>query len=229
MASDFSLSDSEDDERCSLPYGPPRRQGIFWLLTVPDPNDVCSRLEQGELPAEIVWAKGQKEQGADTAYRHYQLCVAFSKKVSLAAVKGVFGRTCHGELSRSDAASAYCHKEESRVGEPFELGSKPIQRNSKTDWESVWTAAKSGTLDAVPANIRVVSYHALRAIRSDHSQPVGIERRVHVFWGSTGTGKSRRAWDEAGVGAYSKCPRSKFWDGYQDQEHVVIDEFRGGI
>lgn len=75
----------------------------------------------------------------------------------------------------------------------------------------------------------MVSYHALRAIRSDHSQPQAIERRVNVFWGRTGTGKSRRAWDEAGEGAYSKCPRSKFWDGYQDQQHVVVDEFRGGI
>ena len=44
-----------------------------------------------------------------------------------------------------------------------------------------------------------------------------------------GTGKSRRAWAEAGESAYAKCPRSKFWDGYQDQKHVVFDEFRGGI
>lgn len=125
------LSDSED-ERCSLPGMPPvRRQGIFWLLTVPSPNDVCGRMEQGELPRECVWAKGQKEQGTETGYEHYQVLVAFGKKVSLAAVKGVFGRTCHGELSRSAAAEAYCHKEDTRIGEPFELGAKPIQRNSK--------------------------------------------------------------------------------------------------
>lgn len=29
--------------------------------------------------------------------------------------------------------------------------------------------------------------------------------------------------------AYPKDPRTKFWDGYNGQEHVVIDEFRGGI
>lgn len=226
----MASSESDSDlERCSLPGMPPvRRQGIFWLLTVPAPNEVCQRMEQGELPAELRWAKGQKEQGAETAYTHYQVLVAFKSKVSLAAVKGVFGRGIHAELSRSAAADAYCHKEDTRIGEPFELGAKPIQRNAKTEWESVWDAAKSGDLSAIPASIRVVSYHALRAIRADHSQPQAIERRVDVFWGSTGTGKSRRAWDEAGVDAYSKCPRSKFWDGYQDQQHVVIDEFRGG-
>lgn len=29
--------------------------------------------------------------------------------------------------------------------------------------------------------------------------------------------------------AYAKDPRSKWWCGYQGQEHVIIDEFRGGI
>lgn len=50
-----------------------------------------------------------------------------------------------------------------------------------------------------------------------------------MFWGPTGVGKSRRAWENAGIGAYPKDPRTKFWDGYNDHQHVVIDEFRGGI
>jgi len=72
-------------------------------------------------------------------------------------------------------------------------------------------------------------YNQLRRIESDHLEPVAIQRRVHVYWGATGTGKSRRAWDEAGLSAYPKDPRSKFWCGYRGHEHVVLDEFRGGI
>jgi hypothetical protein len=56
-----------------------------------------------------------------------------------------------------------------------------------------------------------------------------MERSCFVYWGATGAGKSRRAWDEAGVDAYPKSPLSKFWDGYRAHRHVVIDEFRGGI
>jgi len=56
-----------------------------------------------------------------------------------------------------------------------------------------------------------------------------MEREVRVFWGPTGTGKSHRAWNEAGLGAYPKDPCTKFWDGYRGHEHVVIDEFRGQI
>lgn len=97
------------------------------------------------------------------------------------------------------------------------------------EWETVWTSAQSGDLSSIPANVRVVNYRTIRAIGSDYSRCIGMERECRVFWGKTGTGKSRRAWDEAGLEAYSKDPRSKFWDGYQSEEHVVIDEFRGGI
>lgn len=75
----------------------------------------------------------------------------------------------------------------------------------------------------------MVSYRTLRAIVSDYARPTPIVRRVYVFYGTTGTGKSRKAWEEAGMEAYPKDPRTKFWTGYQGQKHVVIDEFRGGI
>jgi len=55
----------------------------------------------------------------------------------------------------------------------------------------------------------------------------------HVFWGPPGAGKSRRALEEAGPGAYW-LPRPEgqntvWWDGYEGQEVVVIDEFYGWI
>lgn len=115
------------------------------------------------------------------------------------------------------------------IGTQFDFGAKPIRVNSKTDWESVWVSAKAGDLLKIPARIRVVSYRTLRGIAADYCKPVAIVREVHVFWGPTGTGKSRRAWLEAGDDAYCKDPRSKFWCGYQGENHVIIDEFRGGI
>jgi len=54
-------------------------------------------------------------------------------------------------------------------------------------------------------------------------------RTAVVYWGPTGTGKSRRAWQESGDDAYSKDPRTKFWCGYRCEENVIIDEFRGAI
>lgn len=138
--------------------------------------------------------------------------------------------SAHCELTRSDAADEYVWKEETRIaGTQFELGRKPHRRNNAADWELIWESAKSGAINDIPANVRVQHYRTLRTIASDYSEPLPMERQIYVFCGRTGSGKSRRAWDEAGFSAYPKDPRSKFWDGYRDQKHVVIDEFRGGI
>jgi len=206
-----------------------RRQGIFWIITAPVANTVCGLLATGTLPAGAVWCRGQREKGAHTGYEHYQFVVAFDKKKSLRAVCGVFGEGIHAEITRSAAANDYCGKEDTRIGETFEYGRRPIVRNSAKDWDAIWDAAKRGDLDSIPAQIRVVSYRTLRTIEADFAVPREFEREVWCFWGPTASGKSRRAWAEAGMDAYSKCPLSKFWNGYQGQTEVVIDEFRGGI
>lgn len=111
----------------------------------------------------------------------------------------------------------------------FELGAKPIQRNNPKDWEAIRNSAKRGQLDDIPADVYVRSYNSLKRIATDHLEPCAIEREVTVYWGPTGVGKSRRAWEEAGLDAYPKDPNTKFWDGYQSHKHIVMDEFRGRI
>ena len=216
-----------------MPSENERRQGRIWLLTISrdDWNIPTS------LPESIAYLKGQREVGSTTGYEHWQLICYFNKsrlnlilEVSRRFVKNIFGSTAHCELTRSEAADAYVWKEETRVADTqFQLGRKPHRRNNATDWDAIWDAAKSGAILNIPANVRVQHYRTLRTIASDYSEPLPMERQVFVYCGRTGTGKSRRAWDEAGFSAYPKDPRTKFWDGYRDQPNVVIDEFRGGI
>ena len=72
-------------------------------------------------------------------------------------------------------------------------------------------------------------YNTAERIAAKFSKPKAMEKEVRVYWGVTRSGKSHNAWLEAGEDAYSKDPRSKFWCGYNGQENMVIDEFRGGI
>lgn len=84
-------------------------------------------------------------------------------------------------------------------------------------------------MESIPADVRVRCYNQICRIATRYARGVGVERHVYVFYGPTGTGKSQTAWQEAGPDAYPKDPRTKWWDGYVGQEHVVIDEFRGNI
>lgn len=136
----------------------------------------------------------------------------------------------HAEPTRSSAAEEYVWKEESAVpGTRFEVGSKSVRRDVPRDWEAIWDSAKRGDMESIPADVRIRCYGTLRKIREDYYVPTAIERDCVVYWGKTGTGKSRRAWEEAGDLAYPKDPRTKFWCGYSGQASVVIDEFRGNI
>lgn len=198
-------------------------QGIYWILTIPHADFVPYQ------PPGVQWIRGQLERG-ESGFLHWQLCLAFQSKCRLAHVKKTFGPTAHAELSRSIAAREYVWKDETAVDNTrFDLGEFKLRRNSVTDWEYVRQRAQLGELESIPADVYVRCYNQLRRISVDHLQPLGIEREVVVFWGRTGSGKSRRAWAEASLQAYPKDPRSKFWDGYRGQQHVVVDEFRGGI
>lgn len=199
------------------------QQGIFWIGTIAQ----HSWTPPTECPEEMQWLRGQREIG-EGGFDHWQVFVAFKRKKRTAGVVTAFG--CgHWELSRSAAAAEYVWKEDTRVADTqFEFGTRPIQRNSKIDWEHVWECARRGAITEIPASIRVLSYSQLRRIGVDYQRPVAAERSCSIFWGSTGTGKSKRAWEEAGDG-FPKDPQTKFWCGYQGEENVVVDEFRGQI
>lgn len=200
-----------------------RRQGVYWILTIPHHVFTPYPMPQ------VSWCRGQLEKG-ETGYLHWQVCLATKSKQSVHGLKRMFGEEAHCELTRSCAAEEYVWKEETAVaGTRFEFGAKPFDRSSRTDWEAIWELAKANKIESIEASVRVCNYRTIRSIAADYSVPTGILRSCRVYWGPTGTGKSKRAWEEAGMGAYPKDPLSKFWCGYTNHRHVVIDEFRGGI
>jgi len=199
------------------PDGGRRRQGKYWIATVPY-EDWTPSLNRG-----VQWCIGQGEVGATTGYRHWQFIVLFTSKQSLTSVRRILPSSGHYELTRSDLAEKYVTKEDTRIADTqFEFGVRPAKRNEPKDWDAIWESAKSGDLISIPADIRVNSYRTLRSIATDFLHPLPLEKMVFVYWGNSGTGKSRTAWEEGGFDSYPKDPRSKFWCGYQGQQNVII-------
>jgi len=59
--------------------------------------------------------------------------------------------------------------------------------------------------------ISLVRYYGnIKRIHQDNLKLLEWNARLSLL-GTTGMGKSRRAWEEAGLNAYPKDPRSKFW------------------
>lgn len=201
----------------------PCPQARYYLLTIPYNNFTPY------LPPNVKYVKGQLEKG-DSGYLHWQLIAYYEKKVTLAYVKRIFGDQAHIERTNSAAAEDYVWKDETHVeGTRFELGKKAINRNSEKDWDLIVNNARSGNFQDIPGDVLVRCYGNIKKIRVDSLVPESSEKEVFVYWGKTGAGKSKRAWEEATFDAFPKDPNTKFWDGYSGQENVVIDEFRGTI
>lgn len=209
-------------------------QGKYWLITdfyVNALTDYDTAVPSFWTSKNIVYSKGQLEKCPLTNELHWQYTVCYEKKVRPRTVKATLGDKVHCELSNSEQTLKYVWKDETSEGRRWEWGKLPFKRNSKPDWDKIKQAAKEGRLDddVIPSSVFVCNYASLKKIKMDYMQGEAIQKDVNVFWGETGVGKSRRAWYEAGLDAYPKTPTTKFWDGYQGQGKVVIDEFTGQI
>ena len=129
---------------------------------------------------------------------------------------------------------AYCTKESTRVDGPWEFGTA-IKERQRTDLDRAATMIDEGKSlreVALECKTTFMKYHkgiaAYEAItRSKGPRQLGPEGpEVWVFWGETGTGKSRRA-HEKWPDAYRKMTNDKWWDGYKGEETVIFEDFKG--
>lgn len=215
---------------------PPVRVGTrvnarYWIGTLPPGSPMFSSFVPDgiwtSLGPSMSEFRGQQEIGA-AGLLHWQLYVALKKPQRRSWLIAKIGG--HWESTDSRKARDYVFKADTRVeGTQFQFGDVPIRRNVAADWEAVRRNAIAGDISSIPPDIFVRCYNQLSRIVLDHLTPVACVRTTRVFWGKTRTGKSRRAWEEAGLGAYPKDPNTKWWCGYRGHENIVIDEFRGKV
>jgi len=202
-------------------------QARYWLLTINDSDNGTSWIPWTVLKQDIQWLRGQKELGSTTNRPHWQLFVAYKKKIRLGRIKKDFGDRTHAEPSRSESAEAYVFKDDTAIPNTrFELGEKSFNRNSKTDWESAKNKAKLGDLDSVPADVYIKYYRTLKLIAMDNmSKPQDLPSCSGIWiWGPPGSGKSHFARQHYGQSLYLKA-QNKWWDGYQGEKFVLLDDF----
>lgn len=119
---------------------------------------------------------------------------------------------------------SYCTKQ----GDYIELGEKPAGQGKRTDIDQIKEIVKSG------GNMRQiidksVSYQCLKTgelLLKYQKAPERPHVKVYWYYGPSGTGKTTTARAEAGEDYWISSDDLKYWDDYDGQRNVIIDDYR---
>ena len=203
-----------------------RRNRGFTFTWYEFPGATIESLQQRALDTEgAKYVIAGREVCPTTGRQHIQGYIYFTDKKSLASVRVLFPRA-HIECAFTiTEAIEYCKKE----GNYLEFGDPPIDQKKKgaaekERWDNAWRDAKSGSLESIPADIRIRQYSQLLKIARDYQNKPSALPGVCGLWvfGLSGAGKSTSVHSQYPE-AYLKNA-SKWWDGYQGEETVVLDD-----
>lgn len=174
----------------------------------------------------------QRELCPTTNREHFQGYAEFDAPVRWPTVQSWPGmETAHLEarLKSQRHAIRYCTKEETRIEGPWTWG-EAANQGARTDLAQVKRRLDEGASMAEIAQEHFSDFVRYERGFASYRRMVGLRRTwptlFTIIVGPTRTGKTRRAWELAGPEAYSKN-KTAWWDGYDQQENVVWDEFYG--
>lgn len=209
-----------------------------WVFTLNNPTEEEEEAIKSKVPGVIKYLIYQKETG-ESGTPHLQGYAQFVQKVRFTQVKNHIGQRAFVDKRKGshDEARDYCRKEEGRIEDPVELGEPTLGRGQRNDLLAVKAALDAGgTVQQVADNHFEHWVKYSRAFK----EYVILKRQKNrdwitfttVYWGEPGVGKTRRIVEEAGANAYwlpKPCGQNIWFDGYDGEEDVVIDEFYGWI
>lgn len=202
-----------------------------WVFTWNNyPADYAAQLDL----LQIRYLVAAEEIAPETGTPHLQGYVYWANAKTAAAVRGLLPG-CHVERARGTPKQAddYCRKTRDEDAEPnavvYARGERPLSPQEKGElevarYETAWEHAKAGEIELIDADIRLRLYSSIRRIETDYMQPAARLGGPCGIWihGLAGCGKTRTVLDTYPE-AYPK-PRSKWWDGYQEEEVVYVDD-----
>lgn len=181
----------------------------------------------------------QKERCPQTGREHIQGYIYTYNPTRMASIQTYLqDNTAHLEHSKGNPQQnkAYCSKLESRVDGPWEYGTCPAGQGHRTDWDGLITDLKSGnSIESLARNHTnlYIRYHSgIKSTFFHIHTPTSNFRQVEtsVYWGETGTGKTRRAVEENDSYYILTNSQTGVWfDGYNSEACLIIDEFYGWV
>ena len=171
------------------------------------------------------------EEAPSTGTPHLHAYVEFKHPVKFTTLKKKLPRAdIEKRKGTAQQASDYAVKE----GVTFTKGQISKQGN-RSDLDAVVEAVKSGKRTREIARehpIQFIKFHrGIEKLITHFIEPRNEDnpKRIEVFWGPTGTGKSRKAreaLDRDDLWIWNPG-MEKWFDGYEGEKNVIFEEFRG--
>lgn len=192
-----------------------------WCLTLNNysENDIIILKNNNKISYGILG----KEVGKENNIPHIQGYLEFNCPMGLAGLKKIHDKI-HWEERKGTQEQAinYCKKDNNFE----EFGIKKVA-GKRTDLMNIKEIAKNGMRSVTN---EIANFQAIR-IAEKWLEYNEIKRdykpKILWFYGKTGCGKSKKAHEIfENEDYYRKADGSKWWPGYDNQENIIIDDFR---
>lgn len=197
-----------------------------WIWCLNNPTEAETPTIESWKAKYIAWGREVGEEGTP----HWQGCVVFHTNRRLSALKRLNDRVHWEHMKGSfSQASDYCFKD----GDFTELGEPPMQPKRKGEmekerWRSAFQLIKEGKiheLEELEPSFYGRNMRTFQTYAAQHPLSRAPLTQIKAYWihGVPGSGKSH--WARTKYPDHYKKNTNKWWDGYKDQETVVIDEW----
>lgn len=205
-----------------------RHRCYCFTLNNPTPSDAFG--------LQLLWKKSQyyicgREVGDVKETYHLQGYVRFKNPQSFDFVKKHIPRA-HIEVARGsdEDNKRYCSKQ----GDYDESGTISVGQGHRADISEVTDLIRSGstTIEEIMFDypeLYVRYYRAFERMFSTLCQPRSRPPEVYWRWGLAGTGKTRWVIDKHGPNNVYIKDNTSWWDGYNQQDVILIDDFDNQI
>lgn len=199
-----------------------RRRDYFFTLNNYEEGDydnIKSFIEQ-----ETDYGLLCREIAPTTGTKHLHFYFYFKNKKTFSALKKLFPRAnIQGAKGTPQQVKDYISKTDTSF---FEYGEMPKQ-GKRNDIQEVLASVRSGETmrDIIPKATSLQSIKVAEVCFKYFEKKRDFKPMVYWYYGSTGTGKTRQAYEQF-PDAYEKKSETKWWDGYDAHESVIIDDFR---
>lgn len=217
------------------------KQGKYWLFVINNytTNNVLTIRSLVARNENVNYICVGFEVGDEAGTEHLQGYLQLAKKRRGNKVQELLQCKAHIELCKCDWAAnyKYCSKTREKDNAPnevFEVYGVPSKKGQgrRTDLEEIRVKIQKGTSmldistehfgDYIRYHRGFVNYQFLC------QEPRDFVTECHIYWGETGTGKTRKAYELAKPDVwFSNSSKLQWFDGYCGQENVIIDEFTG--